>query len=340
MKGLTKFASAAFIALALTSCGGGGGDGALDPAGGAIDNPQTNPPVANSAYEEMQTRPDLERTVEALAGSGVLHQLSGAGDYTFFAPTNEAFEQWATDREISIEELMADNNELYRVMKYHITLKRFSASELPLGRPVETVRGDVMKPVNEGGVIGLYDGFGFKADVTEADIVKSNATIHVIDRVIFPTQNSAGTLLRARPELSLFADMIEQEAGVDRLTDESSRYTVLAPTNDAMNTLYSELGVTHEGFLSAAQGTPAYDARIRAAGYHLVDQSLFVQQMRNQGNPRGDVLTLGGIFSVSTEFPQIIDGTGQTVNITQQDGIVKNGVVHVLDKVMLSAPLQ
>jgi uncharacterized surface protein with fasciclin (FAS1) repeats len=338
MKGLIKFASAAFIALTLTSCGGGGGGGALDPAGGAIDNPQTNPPVANNAYEEMQTRPELARAVEGLAGSGVLHQLSGAGDYTFFAPNNQAFLDWADARQQTIEELMADNNELYRVLKYHITLKRFAAGDLPLGLPVETVRGDIMKPVNEAGQIGLYDGVGSKANVVGTDIVKSNATIHVIDRVIFPTQNTAASLLRAKPEISLFADLVEQEAGVDLLADESRTFTVLAPTNDAMNALYAQLGVTHEAFLAAAVGTPAYDARIRASNYHLSFVSYFVQEMLQL--PGSEVTSLGGKFTVSAQTRQITDITGQTINITQADGIVKNGVVHVLDKVMLSAPLQ
>ena len=137
----------------------------------------------------------------------------------------------------------------------------------------------------------------------------------------------------------MFADLVEQEAGVARLTDESKRFTVLAPDNNAMNAMYAQLGVTHEEFLAAPEGTSVYLARIRAANYHLAEPAHYFQQML--ALPGREVQTYGGRFTASADVPnQITDIVGQTINITQGDGIVKNGVVHVLDTVMLSAPLE
>lgn len=338
----TRWLTALLASMVLTACGGGGG-GTSDPAGNSLDNPQTNPPVANNAYERLQTLPDTGLVAQALQAGGVLHHMSGAGDYTFFAPTDAAMQAWADSRSETVAELLADNNEMYRVMKYHIIPQRYAVSELPFNLPMPGARDEVMKAVNfdlTGLDVAMFDGKGFQSnvDLAASDVVTANATIHVVDRVMFPTQSNVAQLLREKQGLGLYADILEAALGEDLLSNEAEQFTIFAPTDNAINAVLSTLGVTIDDLVNAPANSVLEARRNGIAGYHLLDGRYnFVEQLP-KGTPFPTRLPTFEL-TIDPSSLQITDATGGVSNFTERDGIAKNGVIHVIDRVLLTVPL-
>jgi uncharacterized surface protein with fasciclin (FAS1) repeats len=115
--------------------------------------------------------------VAALQAADLVDTLNGAGPFTVFAPTDEAFDALPKG---ALEGLLADPQALTNVLTLHVVSGRASAAEIVGLSSVATVQGasldiDTSDGVSVGG-----------ANVVQADISASNGLIHVIDKVILP----------------------------------------------------------------------------------------------------------------------------------------------------------
>ena len=119
--------------------------------------------------------------VAALQTAGLVDTLNGAGPFTVFAPTDEAFAKLPAG---TVESLLEPENrdQLRAILTYHVVPGRVAASEVVKLESATTVQGsDVAIRVTDGKV--TIDG----ATVVTADINASNGVIHVIDSVIIPS---------------------------------------------------------------------------------------------------------------------------------------------------------
>ncbi len=118
--------------------------------------------------------------VSAVQAAGLEETLRGAGPYTVFAPTDEAFA--AVPKE-TLGSLLADpKGALTDVLTYHVVSGNVMSSDLSDGMMVDTVNGAQLKvTVKDDGTVMIGD-----ATVTTADIETSNGVIHVIDTVLVP----------------------------------------------------------------------------------------------------------------------------------------------------------
>lgn len=126
----------------------------------------------------------------------------------------------------------------------------------------------------------------------------------------------------ADPDFSTLAAALEAEDLVGTLSDESNSFTVFAPTNAAFEILLDDLQVTAADLL-------ARDDLDQILLYHVVSGTVLSTQLAV-----GDVETLqGGTVAIGFED----DGgvTVNTANVTGADVRVVNGVVHVIDAVLL-----
>jgi uncharacterized surface protein with fasciclin (FAS1) repeats len=103
--------------------------------------------------------------------------LEGAGPFTVFAPTDEAFERLPRQE---LDSLMRDKVKLRQLLEYHVTAGRLTYADVKSGN-LPTIQGRSLAVSKEDGEI-LVD----EAKVREADIVASNGVIHAIDRVVMP----------------------------------------------------------------------------------------------------------------------------------------------------------
>lgn len=114
--------------------------------------------------------------VTAVKAAGLVETLKGAGPFTVFAPTDEAF---AKVPKATLEGLLADKAALTKVLTYHVVAGKVMAADVKAGH-VKTVQGTDLAMATEGGV--TVNG----AKVVAADVAASNGVIHAIDTVLMP----------------------------------------------------------------------------------------------------------------------------------------------------------
>ena len=116
----------------------------------------------------------------ALKAAGLIDTLKGAGPFTVFAPTDEAFAKLPKG---TVEDLLKPENKakLAAVLTYHVVPGKVMAADVVKLKEARTVQGGSLK-VNSGGAKVMVDN----ATVVKADIAASNGVIHVIDTVMLP----------------------------------------------------------------------------------------------------------------------------------------------------------
>ena len=112
-----------------------------------------------------------------LTDAGLVETLKGAGPFTVFAPTDEAFAAVPAD---TLSALGKDKALLTKVLTYHVVAGKVMAADIKPG-DVATVAGPTIKLSVADGKVMVND-----ATVTSADVVASNGVIHVIDKVLLP----------------------------------------------------------------------------------------------------------------------------------------------------------
>ena len=121
----------------------------------------------------------LTTLVAALKAGGLVETLQGAGPFTVFAPTNEAF---AALPEGTVEELLKPENKdkLVAILTYHVVPGKVISTDLSEGMKASTVNGqDITITTTDGAKVN-------GANVVAADVDASNGVIHVVDAVLLP----------------------------------------------------------------------------------------------------------------------------------------------------------
>src|SRR5579859_3712235 len=116
----------------------------------------------------------------ALQAAGLVDTLKGAGPFTVFAPTDEAFAKLPAG---TVEDLLKPENKqkLISILTYHVVAGDVMANDVVKLSEAKTLNGKEVKIMVEGGKV-MVDG----ANVTKTDIKCSNGVIHVIDSVLLP----------------------------------------------------------------------------------------------------------------------------------------------------------
>ena len=117
---------------------------------------------------------------QALDAAGLVTTLKGAGPFTVFAPTDEAFAKLPDG---TLETLLKPENteKLRRILTYHVVAGKVMASDVVKLQSAKAVSGDTITLKVENGMVHVDN-----ATVTSADVLASNGVIHVIDSVILP----------------------------------------------------------------------------------------------------------------------------------------------------------
>ena len=114
----------------------------------------------------------------ALQATGLVDTLKGAGPFTVFAPTDEAFAKLPAG---TVDALLKDIPKLKGILTYHVVAGKVMAADVVKLKSAKTVNGQTAKISAEGGKV-MVDN----ANVVKTDIICSNGVIHVIDSVILP----------------------------------------------------------------------------------------------------------------------------------------------------------
>jgi len=115
--------------------------------------------------------------VTAVQAAGLVDTLSGAGPFTVFAPTDEAFAKIPKE---TLDAVLADKAKLTAILTYHVVAGKIMVSDVMSLTSAKTVQGGEVTIDTANGVM-VND-----AKVVQADIECSNGVIHVIDSVLMP----------------------------------------------------------------------------------------------------------------------------------------------------------
>jgi uncharacterized surface protein with fasciclin (FAS1) repeats len=133
-----------------------------------------------------QGDPRFSTLVEAVTAAELGTTLSGAGPFTVFAPTNDAFAALLAELGVTKAQLLANKPLLTAVPKYHVLGTRVARSAVPLGQPITPLEGGISKIDQVGTQLVITDGRNRTSRIVAADIAASNGVIHAIDKVILP----------------------------------------------------------------------------------------------------------------------------------------------------------
>lgn len=281
--------------------------------------------------EAVQADPDFSVLAEAVVAADLATTLSGDGPFTLFAPTNAAFTELLAELGLTKEELFADKALLTAVLTYHVVAGDVMAADIPVGSPITTVQGGYFKIDSSSGVLAVTDGRNRVSPISATDQAVENGVIHVVDKVLLPAdktvvQTAAALAAGDPPEFTLLVEAL-QATGLDATLSGTGPFTVFAPTDAAFAELLDELQLTKDELFA--------DTALLSSvlTYHVVPGLVLAADV-----PVGAPITTvqGGSFSVDGSLV-ITDTAGRTANITLTDVLAGNGVIHVIDRVILPA---
>ena len=134
-------------------------------------------PVPTSVADTAARTPQLSTLSKLLNDAGLADTLRGAGPFTVFAPSNEAFKAVPA---ATLAELAANKELLRSVLTFHVVAGKLTAAEVKGGN-MKTVQGANVALARAGTFVTVED-----AVVTQADVGATNGVVHIIDKVLMP----------------------------------------------------------------------------------------------------------------------------------------------------------
>ena len=299
----------------------------------ACDKEDDNTNTGGNTITDVVVRTDDFSTLESAVLKGnVQATLSGQGPYTVFAPDNAAFTASGITTAV-LNSLTAD--QVRSILLYHTLAASVPAASVPAGpnAKVVTASGDSVFVTRNAS--GVYVN-GVK--VTAADIPASNGVIHRIGRVLMPpvgnivqTASAAGSGLDSLVKAVTRATTAPGGDPTLATTLSNATLTVFAPTNAAFTQLLTALN------LKDINQIPV-NTLLAVLRYHVVPGRAFSSDLTN-----GNLAMLAGgnttvnLTNGTNGGPTITGGGNGTAkaNITMANIVARNGVVHVIDRVLL-----
>ena len=312
------------IALAVVAAACGGDDNetvsiTTPPAEAPAPVPAQDPAAPGTIVDVATEAGSFGTLLAAVDAAGLTDTLLGEGPFTVFAPTDEAF---AALPEGTVEALLADIPALTDILLYHVVPGVVLAADVATLTSATSVQGSDIGISFEGNELLLNQDSRLLA----TNITASNGVIHVIDKVILPPAPEAmapGTIVDVATEAGSFGTLlaaVEAAGLVDTLAGEGP-FTVFAPTDEAFAAL-------PEGTVEALLADiPALTDILL---YHVVAGEVLA----------ADVVGLDSATTVQgSDVAITVDGGNVFLNGTAQviatDIAASNGVIHVIDKVIL-----
>jgi uncharacterized surface protein with fasciclin (FAS1) repeats len=116
----------------------------------------------------------------------VLNTLSGNGQFTVFAPTDDAFEDLLEELQVSAEDLLGNEELLTEVLLYHVARGRRDAEDVLASERIRTLQRGFLYRSGELTDLRLFDEQDREANIIVPNVEAANGIIHVIDRVVLP----------------------------------------------------------------------------------------------------------------------------------------------------------
>ena len=248
--------------------------------------------------------------VAALAHANLVSTLEGTGPFTVFAPTDQAFSDAGID--LADFDTQEENDTLADILLYHVIAGSVASNAVTDGMLATMANGDRAKFGVNAGTVAIGT-----ATVTTADVQASNGIIHVIDQVLMPPMDIPSIAQETGIHNSLVAAVMQ--ADLIPTLSSPGPFTLFAPTDQA----FAAAGIDLLA-LDSPEGKTILENILL---YHVISgdvPSADIQECQTSEAVNGQPLS----FSLSNGV-MVNDA-----NVTMADVVAKNGIIHVIDKVL------
>ena len=315
----------------------------------AVLVPEQEMNIVNTIVEPAYFNKDFSILTAAVIKADLLSTLiNKEANFTLFAPNNDAFEKAGIT---SLDGLSAED--LAPILTYHVINAEVFGDGLPAtGSAVTTLGGDFYLSINSDGA--YINGL---TKITEATLSGGaldydNGVVHLIDRTLVPSTKNIVSIAVAASQATEGAEFgqlvaaltaVENDVTTDALVtilSGAGPYTVFAPTDAAFQSLYTLAQVADFDALVAAVGIGTIETVLK---YHVLGSRVFSSDIPNalDGNSSVTLGPLGGgSFTLNSDLT-ITDTDGALslgtadASIVSTDILGTNGVIHVIDEVLL-----
>jgi transforming growth factor-beta-induced protein len=303
-----------------------------DPTPAQMNTPAAPAATASPAEPEMPaSEPNIVEIAladgrfttlaAALGAAGLVETLEGEGPFTVFAPTDEAFAALPAG---TVEALLADIPALTDILLYHVVAGDVRAAQVVEldGQEVETVSG---LPVQVSVVMGnvfLNDN----VQVIITDIEAANGVIHVIDAVLLPPAEAELDIVETALADGRFTTLAAAlgAAGLVETLQGEGPFTVFAPTDEAFAALPA--GTVEALLADIPQLT-------NILLYHVIPGEVMAADVLTLDGKEVETALAGSNLRISiVNGAVILNGTSRVI---LTDIVTANGVIHVIDAVLL-----
>lgn len=293
------------------------------------DDNNDTPVVDNTITGIASKTADFSILVQALTKAELATTLQGTGPFTVFAPTNAAFTAFlATGGYASVNDV--PKAALTQILLNHVVSGAVKSTDLTTTYIKTLAKGSASTTNNLSMFVNTASGkvkLNGVATVTTADIIASNGVIHVVDKVIgLPTIVTHAT---ANPNFTSLVGALTGAGQPDFVTilAGTGPFTVFAPTNDAFTALNTELAPGGIASVSAANLT-------KVLQYHVVSGNILAASL-TEGQIVPTLQTPQTFTVQLTGGAKIKDSNNRISTVVATDVQCSNGVIHVLNKVLL-----
>ena len=240
--------------------------------------------------------------------------LSG-DEFTVFAPTNAAFD--ALFEVVDPADLTTDD--IIEILTYHVTGGTIRSGDLIAQQDVEMLNEErTLVQSSAAGV--LING---SSNVVEADLVASNGVIHAIDEVLLPSGFREASLIevaQAAEDFEILLSLVES-AGLTTTLQFLGPYTTFAPNDEAFTALFADVD---------PNGLSAEQVQFILTYHVIIGEPIFAANLA----PEQTVATAAEevLYITSDENGVVVNGSS---NVIAADVTASNGVIHVVDQVLL-----
>ncbi|NXA41234.1 POSTN protein, partial [Eudromia elegans] len=247
--------------------------------------------------------------------SKLREEIEGRGSFTFFAPSNEAWEE--LNEEIHRNLVDNVNIELYNALHHHMVNKRMLTKDLKNGISLVSMYNDLKLFINHypNGVVTVNC-----ARIIHGNQIATNGVVHVIDRVLTPVGTTIQDFIEAEDDLSSLRAAAITSDVLDTL-GKPGHYTLFAPTNEAFEKL-------PRGVLERIMGDKVASEALMK--FHILNTLQCSEAI------------MGGAVYETLEGNTVevgCDGESLTVNgvkmVKRKDIVTTNGVIHLIDQVLI-----
>ena len=269
--------------------------------------------------------PGIIETAEAAGGfsillgavedAGLTTTLQFLGDFTVFAPTDDAFNALGIE---TVEALTSE--QLTDVLTYHVLDGEVPSTALQPEQTVTALNGENVFITLEGDAVTVNG----TSSVVLADVDADNGVIHAVNQVLLP--DAFGNVVNnavKRYDLTTLVQLVTDQNLAETLSASDAEYTVFAPTNAAFEAISSTLGTLTD------------DQVTNTLLYHVLGSAVEAGDLAETQT----VMTLNNDEEILIEVSEGVVTINGSATVQIADVVGTNGVIHIIDAVLIPSAL-